>query len=38
MTGVFAMILLQQWLGAAIFVAILAVTVAGFHLKEPEEA
>jgi cytochrome c oxidase subunit I+III len=38
MSGVFAMVLLQQWLGAAIFTAILAVTVAGFHLKEPEEA
>jgi cytochrome c oxidase subunit 1/cytochrome c oxidase subunit I+III len=38
MTGVFAMVLLQQWLAVAIFVAVLAVTVAGFHLKEPEEA
>ncbi|HET7589688.1 MAG TPA: cytochrome c oxidase subunit I [Solirubrobacterales bacterium] len=38
MAGVFAMILLQQWVGAAILVAVLALTVAGFHLKEPEEA
>jgi cytochrome c oxidase subunit 1/cytochrome c oxidase subunit I+III len=38
MAGVFAMVLLQQWLVAAGFVAVLAVTVAGFHLKEPEEA
>ncbi|HET9163444.1 MAG TPA: cytochrome c oxidase subunit I [Solirubrobacterales bacterium] len=38
MTGVFAMVLLQQWVGAAIFVAILLATVGGFHLKEPEEA
>jgi hypothetical protein len=38
MAAVFAMVLLQQWLAAAIFVAVLAVTVAGFHLKEPEEA
>ncbi|MGN6217647.1 MAG: cytochrome c oxidase subunit I [Solirubrobacterales bacterium] len=38
MAAVFAMILLQQWLAAAIFVAVLALTIAGFHLKEPEEA
>src|SRR4051794_5068937 len=38
MSGVFAMVLLQQWLAAAIFTVVLAVTVAGFHLKEPEEA
>jgi len=38
MTGVFAMVLLQQWFAAAIFVAVLLCTVAGFHLKEPEEA
>ncbi|MGN6664811.1 MAG: cytochrome c oxidase subunit I [Solirubrobacterales bacterium] len=38
MTAVFAMILLQQWLAAAIFTVVLALTVAGFHLKEPEEA
>jgi cytochrome c oxidase subunit 1/cytochrome c oxidase subunit I+III len=38
MTGVFAMIILEQWFAAAIFTAVLALTVAGFHLKEPEEA
>jgi cytochrome c oxidase subunit I+III len=38
MAGVFAMILLQQWFAAAIFVGILLCTIAGFHLKEPEEA
>ena len=38
MAAVFTMVLLQQWLGAAIFTAILALTVVGFHLKEPEEA
>jgi cytochrome c oxidase subunit 1/cytochrome c oxidase subunit I+III len=38
MTGVFAMVLLQQWFAAAIFVVVLLCTVAGFHLKEPEEA
>jgi cytochrome c oxidase subunit I len=38
MTGVFAMVLLQQWFAAAVFVAVLLCTVAGFHLKEPEEA
>jgi cytochrome c oxidase subunit I+III len=38
MSALFAMILLQQWLAAAIFTVVLALTVAGFHLKEPEEA
>ncbi|HET8565625.1 MAG TPA: cytochrome c oxidase subunit I [Solirubrobacterales bacterium] len=38
MAGVFTMILLQQWLAAAVFVGVLLCTVAGFHLKEPEEA
>jgi cytochrome c oxidase subunit I+III len=38
MAGVFAMVILQQWLAAAVFIAVLALTVAGFNLKEPEEA
>ncbi|HET9185970.1 MAG TPA: hypothetical protein VFN82_07460, partial [Solirubrobacterales bacterium] len=38
MAGVFTMVLLQQWLAAAVFTVILALGVAGFHLKEPEEA
>jgi cytochrome c oxidase subunit I+III len=38
MTAVFAMIILEQWFAAAVATAVLALTVAGFHLKEPEEA
>ncbi len=38
MAAVFTMIILGRWVAAAAMVLVLAVTVAGFHLKEPEEA
>jgi cytochrome c oxidase subunit 1/cytochrome c oxidase subunit I+III len=38
LTGVFAMILLQQWLAAAIFVGLVSLVLAAWHAKEPEQA
>jgi len=38
MTGIFAFVLLQQWLTAAIFVVVALAILAAWHAKEPQEA
>ena len=37
-SGVFAMVILQRWLTAAIFVVLVLVVLAAWHGREPEEA
>jgi hypothetical protein len=38
LTGVFAMILLQQWIAAGIFVLLVFVVLGAWHGREPQEA
>jgi len=38
LAGVFALVLLKQWLAAAIFIALIALVLVAWHAKEPAEA
>jgi cytochrome c oxidase subunit I+III len=38
LAGVFALVLIKQWLAAAIFIGLVALVLATWHAKEPSEA